>query len=76
MNQSRRMSLIEAISNTAVGYGVAVLTQIIVFPLVGISATFHLNLVIAAIFTGVSLVRNYLWRRLFVWIHAGKVISP
>lgn len=71
MRQSRRMSLVEAISNTAVGYCVAVLTQIIVFPLVGIAATFHLNLFIAAIFTLVSLVRNYLWRRLFVWMHSG-----
>ncbi len=31
--QSRRMSLIEAITNVAVGFGVALLTQIVVFPL-------------------------------------------
>ena len=33
MKQSRRMSLIEAIANVVVGYGLAVLTQIAVFPL-------------------------------------------
>jgi hypothetical protein len=31
--QSRRMSLVEAITNVVVGFGVALLTQIIVFPL-------------------------------------------
>lgn len=37
MMQSRRMSLIEALSNVAIGYGVAVLTQIAVFPLFGMN---------------------------------------
>ena len=31
MKQSRAMSLIEAIANVFVGYGVAVLTQILIF---------------------------------------------
>jgi hypothetical protein len=34
MKQSRAMSLVEAIANVVVGYGVAVLTQLLVFPLV------------------------------------------
>ena len=33
MRQSRLMSLIEALANVGVGYGVAVLAQIVVFPL-------------------------------------------
>ena len=33
MKQTRRMSLIEAIANVVVGFAVALLTQIIVFPL-------------------------------------------
>ena len=33
--QSRRMSLVEALVNVAVGFGVAVATQAIVFPLFG-----------------------------------------
>ena len=32
MKQSRRMSLVESLANVAVGYGIAVLTQIAVFP--------------------------------------------
>ncbi|PJN94594.1 hypothetical protein CNY89_13585 [Amaricoccus sp. HAR-UPW-R2A-40] len=65
MRQSRLMSLVEAAANVIVGYGVAVLTQIAVFPLFGLSATISQNLAIGAVFTGVSLARSYLLRRLF-----------
>jgi hypothetical protein len=34
MRQSRLMSLVEAVANVVVGYGVAVLTQVTVFPVV------------------------------------------
>jgi hypothetical protein len=46
MMQSRRMSLIEALSNVAIGYGVAVLTQIAVFPLFGLQVSLSDNLLI------------------------------
>ena len=36
MTQSRRMSLIEAVTNVAVGYVLAVTTQIVVFPWFGL----------------------------------------
>ncbi len=39
MKQSRLMSLAEAISNVAVGYGVAVVTQILIFPIFGLHTT-------------------------------------
>ena len=65
MSQSRKLSLIEVICSTAIGYGVAVLTQIIVFPLFAIEATIKDNLAIGAIFTGVSIARGYVMRRLF-----------
>jgi hypothetical protein len=65
MRQSRLMSLVEAFANVAVGYGIAVLTQIAVFPLFRLSATIGQNLAIGAIFTVVSLVRSFLLRRAF-----------
>ena len=65
MRQSRLMSLIEAAANVLVGYGVAVVTQLLVFPVVGIVASFGQNLAIGAVFTVVSLARSYLLRRLF-----------
>jgi hypothetical protein len=65
MMQSRRMSLIEAVSNVAIGYGVAVLAQIAVFPLFGLQVSMRDNLLIGALFTLVSVARSYVVRRLF-----------
>ncbi len=63
--QSRRMSAIEAIANVAVGYGVAVLAQLAIFPAFGIAVSIGDNLAIGAAFTVVSLARSYAVRRLF-----------
>ena len=65
MKQSRWMSLVEAVTNVLVGYGVAVATQWLVFPLFGLHATLQENLAIGLTFTAVSLVRSYLLRRAF-----------
>lgn len=63
--QSRVMSLVEAISNVVVGYGVAVMTQMLMFPFFGLHASLEQNLGIGVIFTGVSLIRSYALRRFF-----------
>lgn len=65
MTQSRRLSLVEAITNVAVGYLLAVITQIVVFPWFGIHPSLGENLAIGSIFTGISLLRSYALRRLF-----------
>jgi len=65
VKQSRWMSLLEAVTNVLVGYGVAVATQWAVFPLFGLHATLQENLLIGLIFTVVSLIRSYLLRRAF-----------
>ena len=63
--QSRRQSLIEAITNVMVGYALAVITQIVVFPWFGLQVPFPDNLAIGAIFVIISLLRSYALRRLF-----------
>ena len=63
--QSRIMSLLESIANVFVGFGVAVLTQVLVFPLFGLHASFAQNIWLGVIFTAVSLARSYALRRLF-----------
>ena len=65
MTQSRRMSLVEAMTNVAVGYALAVVTQIMVFPWFGLHPSLGENLTIGALFTGMSLLRSYALRRLF-----------
>lgn len=70
MSQSRRHSALEAVANVAVGYAVACLTQVAVFPLFGIHVEPVDHLAIGGIFTVVSLVRSYALRRLFNATHA------
>jgi hypothetical protein len=65
VRQSRRISLVEACANVGVGYGIAVGTQVMVFPVFGIHVTLADDLAIGAVFTVVSLIRSYLLRRAF-----------
>ena len=65
MRQSRLMSLVEAVANVVVGYGVAVVVQIILVPVFGLEVTVRQNLVMGLVFTAVSVVRSYLLRRIF-----------
>jgi hypothetical protein len=72
MKQSRLMSLAESIANVVVGYGLALVTQLIVFPWFGIAASFAEHLAIGAAFTVVSILRSYLLRRLFEHWRVGR----
>ena len=65
MSQSRRPSLIEAVTNVVVGYALAVITQIVAFPWFGLQVSLGDNLAIGAVFVGISLIRSYALRRLF-----------
>jgi len=72
MRQSRRMSLIEAVANVAVGFCIAVVAQALVFPLFGFHAAPAQHLAISAIFTVASLIRSFALRRLFEAIRAAS----
>ena len=65
MKQSRLMSLVEAVANVVVGYGVAVVTQILIFPIFGLHTTLAQNLKMGLVFTGISIIRSFAIRRLF-----------
>lgn len=65
MTQSRALSFVESAANVIVGYVLAVITQIVLFPLFGWNPTLAQNLRIGLVFAGVSLTRGYLLRRLF-----------
>lgn len=65
------MSLVESITNVVVGYGVAVLTQLLVFPWFGLPAHVDDALAIGAIFTAVSITRSFGLRRLFEHMRGG-----
>jgi len=66
MKQSRAVSAIESVVNILIGMGVALASQYIVFPLVGIENVSHsTHLEITAWFTLISFVRSYSIRRWF-----------
>ena len=63
--QTRLGSLLEAIVNILIGYGVALASQVTIFPLYGVHLPLSTNLCIGGWFTAISLVRSYLIRRYF-----------
>jgi len=63
--QSKGMSLVESVANVAVGYGVALVSQIFVFPIFGIYIPLSDNMKIGACFTVISIARSYFLRRFF-----------
>ena len=68
--QTRRQSMIETCINVAIGYLVALLAQILVFPMFDIHIPLSSNIAIGAIFTVVSIARSFAVRRLFNRLHA------
>ena len=67
--QTKKQSFIEAFTNVIVGYVVAILSQIVVFPFFDIVVTFSENLLLGLYFTVVSLARSYGLRRFYNWRH-------
>lgn len=70
--QTRTASLVEAVANTLVGYFLAVVTQVIVFPFCGIAVDLSSHLGIVAAFVAVSLARSYVLRRVFEQLRSAK----
>ena len=66
MEQTRLTSLVESCCNVGSGFVVSLLVwQFAVAPLFGYAVTFSTNIALTGIFTVVSVVRGYLWRRFF-----------
>lgn len=63
--QTRTQSLIESFINVVVGYVVAILSQMAIFPILDIHVELEQNLIIGAFFTVVSIIRSYTLRRAF-----------
>lgn len=63
--QTKKNSLIEAVTNTAVGFGISLAATFAIFPVMGIESSPSKNLVITLFFTVISILRGYLLRRLF-----------
>lgn len=63
--QHKRHSLAESLTNVAVGYGVALVSQIALFPWFDVHLTLSDNLWLGLWFTMISVARSYVLRRVF-----------
>jgi hypothetical protein len=64
MSQTKSESLVEAITNTVIGFGINFTANLIILPLVlGIAVPVSANLTIGIIFTAISVIRSYILRR-------------
>ena len=58
-------SLIESIIDVGSGFILAILIQLYIFPLFGLYPSILDSIGIALIFTGVSIMRSWIWRVIF-----------
>jgi len=63
--QSKKMSLLESITNTVIGLISSFYVQLLLFPLFGIHVSTKVNLQITALFFVISFARSYTTRRIF-----------
>lgn len=65
MKQSKKHSALESITNVVIGLILSIVTQIILYPILGIPVSFSQNLIITGVFFVISFVRGYVIRRFF-----------
>lgn len=63
--QTKKMSLIESLTNIVVGLITSFLIQLIIYPALNIEVSVNQNIVITLVFFAVSFIRGYLIRRFF-----------
>lgn len=63
--QTRLGSFIESLVNVAIGFVIALLSQLVIFPAYGIHVPISVDLAITAWFTLISVARSYALRRWF-----------
>lgn len=63
--QTKKHSLIESLTNVAVGFGISLAATFAIFPLVGIASNGTQNLVVTVFYTIISIARSYVIRRYF-----------
>ena len=70
--QTKMQSLLEATTNTLIGYAISVGIGQLVYPLFGYDVTIQDNLGLTAVFVAASLLRSYVFRRWFTWFNRRK----
>ena len=69
--QTKLQSLIESLLNTASGFIISLLLYHYVVTPMDLPDTWNSSILVTLMFTVVSIVRSYFWRRLFNWFLRG-----
>ena len=70
--QNKKSSMTESLVNVLIGYLIALISQLIIFPVFGVNLPLSDNLLIGLWFTVISIIRSYLVRRYFNGKQANK----
>lgn len=73
--QSRRMSVVEAVANVAIGFGVSWTANLVILPAYGYHVSSGQAFSIGLWFTAISLARSYAVRRLFCRLPADRPVG-
>jgi len=73
--QSKTDSLVEALTNIAVGCVAAFLSQLVIFTYYGLPVSLVVNAKMTLFFTAISLVRSFFLRRLFNYLTLRREIK-
>jgi hypothetical protein len=65
VNQSKKYSVLESITNVVFGLIISFLIQLWIYPLLKIPVTLNQNIVITIVFFIASFIRGYIIRRIF-----------
>lgn len=63
--QTKKLSLIESITNTVIGLITSFIIQLIIYPILDIPVTLSQNIIITFVFFIASILRGYIIRRYF-----------
>ena len=66
--QSKRLSIVEAVTNTIVGLLTSFCIQLVIYPALDIDVKISQNIIITFVFFIVSILRSYFIRRIFTKI--------
>lgn len=68
--QTKRGSLFEVCTGTAVAFAISMAAGQWIYPLItgGSAVSLQSNFIATGLFTLISIIRSYLWRRLFNWL--------
>lgn len=73
--QKRIHSLFEQVLSTTVAFGIAILAAPLIFALIGIQSTFSQDLKAVVLFTLLSILRGYVVRRTFNYLHTQGILK-